>query len=68
MKREKEFPENMHKDPNNWRGLLYFNRKDPRLIVPKINDTDWALNFSSPYSWILIFAIVLIIVASQYLI
>ena len=33
---EKELLDRMHKDPGNWRGVFYFNRKDPRLIVPKI--------------------------------
>lgn len=67
MKREKEFLENMHKDPSNWKGTFYFNKKDPRLTVPKINGMGWTFNFASPYSWLLLIAVVLILIASHYL-
>lgn len=57
----------MSKNPNNWRGPFYFNRKDPRLIVPKLNPSmGWTFNFASPYTYLLIIAVVLIIVFSQY--
>jgi len=67
MKRKKEFLENMHKDPSNWKANFYFNRKDPRLTVPKINGLGWTLNFGSTYSWVFIIVVVLIIVVSHFL-
>jgi uncharacterized membrane protein len=61
-KLEKKFLDEMGKDPGNWKGPVYFNRKDPRLIVPKFDPAmGWTFNFASPYSTISI-AIVLIIV------
>ncbi len=69
MKRkiDKELLETMHKNPSNWRGVFYFNPKDPRLTVPKINSMGWTFNFASPYAYILVVLIIVIIVASQYL-
>jgi len=67
MKPDKQFLENMHKDPSNWRGMFYFNRKDPRLIVPKMTGLGVTFNFASPYSWLVIIAVVLILVAAHYL-
>ncbi len=32
---DKEILDSVSKSPNNWEGILYFNRKDPRVIVPK---------------------------------
>ena len=63
---DRQILDNMHKDPGNWRGVLYFNKKDPRLIVPKITQTGWTFNFASPWSYVLIVTVILIIVASQY--
>lgn len=57
----------MSKDLANWRGPFYFNRKDPRLVVPKYNPLlGSTFNFASPYSYITIIGIVLIIVAAKY--
>jgi len=67
MKIEKELLDTMHKNPSNWKGVFYFNRKDPRLTVPKLSGLGWTFNFASIYSWLLIIALVLIIVGSQYL-
>jgi len=67
MKHENDFLENMWKNPSNWKGPFYFNRKDPRLHVPKITGMGWTLNFASPYSWLFMIAVVLIIIASQFL-
>ena len=64
---DKEILDNMHKDPGNWRGVFYFNRKDPRLTVPKITSTGWTFNFASPWAYLLIILIVLIIIVAQYL-
>ena len=57
----------MSKNPNNWKGVLYVNRKDPRIIVPKINPLlGWTINFGNVYAYIVLIAIILIIAASQY--
>jgi uncharacterized membrane protein len=67
-KKSKGIPDSMSKNPNNWKGVFYFNRKDPRLIVPKFNPSmGWTLNFASPYSYITLTGIILIIIASKYL-
>jgi uncharacterized membrane protein len=31
-----QFLDTMSKDLGNWKGPFYFNRKDPRLLVPKL--------------------------------
>lgn len=68
IKLEKEILDTMSKNPGNWKGIFYFNRKDPRLIVPKINPSmGWTFNFASPYTYLFLIALVLIIIASQYL-
>lgn len=51
----------MLKDPQNWRGMFYFNRKDPRLMIKKDGPLkSWTFNFASPWS-IVAFAAVLVI-------
>jgi uncharacterized membrane protein len=56
----------MHKDPGNWKGPFYFNPKDPRLTVPKLyKSMGWTFNFASPYAYITLICIVLIIIASK---
>ena len=58
----------MDKDPNNWRGIFYFNKNDSRIIVPKINpQMGWTLNFANPYTYLLIAGIILLIIAANYL-
>lgn len=60
---EKEILNTMTKNLNNWKGPFYFNRSDARISVPKYNPSmGWTLNFASPYSYILMFAIALIII------
>lgn len=52
--------ERWRNDPENYRwGILYFNPKDPRIILPKrIKEMGWTLNFANPYSWLIIFSII----------
>jgi uncharacterized membrane protein len=65
---EKEILNRMSQDPNNWKGMFYFNRKDPRLIVPKfIPALGWTLNFASPYSYLFIIVLIVIIIATKFL-
>lgn len=57
----------MHKNPENWKGPIYFNRKDYRIIVPKRNPAmGWTLNFASPYAYISLAAIIIIAIGSKY--
>lgn len=66
-KHDKEILNAMRKNPNNWKGVFYFNRKDPRLTVPKLYPSmGWTLNFASPYSYLFLIALILIIIASTY--
>ncbi len=55
-----------HKDPSNWRGgIFYFNRRDPRVMVPKRNPTlGWTLNFGNPVSWLILASIAVLIAVS----
>jgi uncharacterized membrane protein len=62
-KPDKQFLDMMSKDPGNWKGPFYFNRKDPRLMVPKLHPSlGWTLNFASPHSYFAIAAIIAIII------
>jgi uncharacterized membrane protein len=66
---KKEITDRMQKNPDNWIGIFYFNRKDRRIIVPKITPlTGWTFNFASPYAYLLIAGLTAaIILASYYL-
>lgn len=64
----KEFLDSMAKNPANWRGLFYVNRRDPRLIVPKISPSfGWSFNFGNIYSYITILSILLLIIVFSYI-
>ncbi|WP_066631440.1 hypothetical protein [Labilibacter marinus] len=66
-KLETEVLNNMSKDAGNWYGPFYFNRKDPRLSVPKISPgLGNTLNFASPYAYLFMAGIALIIVAFKF--
>ena len=68
-KLDKEILDSTSKNPGNWKSIFYFNRNDYRLIVPKQNPMlGWTLNFSSPFTYITIIAIVLIVIAFTFLI
>jgi uncharacterized membrane protein len=64
---EDQQKDRMKTDPDNYKwGLFYFNRSDPRILVPKRNNMmGWTLNFASPYSYLFLVAIVLIAVAAD---
>ena len=53
----------MKNDPNNYKwGIIYYNPLDSRVFVPKRNKVmAWTLNFASPYSYMIILGIILII-------
>ncbi len=53
---------------DNWIGVLYINRKDSRVIVPKrISGMGWTLNFGNPYTDVVIIAIIAIVIVFNYL-
>lgn len=61
-KQKKQIAEFMSKDPATWRGPIYFNRKDPRIGVPKFNSAmGWTFNMANPYTY-LVLAIFIIII------
>jgi len=61
----KVFLNTMSNDPSNWKGVLYYNKRDPRLIVPKINPSSgWTLNFARPITYIILVIFIFIIVGS----
>lgn len=53
----------IQKNSDNWKwGVIYFNAKDKRTIVPKRNPSfGFTINFRSTYSWILITGIIAIV-------
>ena len=58
----------MSKDPGNWKGPFYFNRKDPRLSVPKQDQSlGFTLNFASPFAYLTILAIIIILIGFAFL-
>jgi len=61
---DKQFLDNMSKNEAYWKGPFYFNRKDPRIMVPKrISSLGWTINFASPYAYIFLVALAAIIIA-----
>jgi uncharacterized membrane protein len=67
-KLDKEILDSMSKNPGYWKGLLYFNRKDPGLIVPKLNPSmGWTFNFANPYVYLTLIGLILVIIFFQYL-
>jgi uncharacterized membrane protein len=46
----------MRQDPDNYKwGIIYFNHKDARIIVPKRNPyMGLTLNFANPYSYLIL--------------
>lgn len=61
-----EESESRNSDP--WIGLFYVNSSDKRVLVPKRTPgMGWTLNFGNPYAYILLIAIILIILITNYL-
>lgn len=56
---DNELLDRMSRDPGYWRGPFYFNRKDPRLSVPKMEPSlGWTLNFAHPVTYIVVIGII----------
>ena len=61
---DKELYNRMSKDLSYWKGPFYFNRKDPRIIVPKYNPLmGWTFNFANPSVYLLIVVVISLIIA-----
>ncbi len=59
---DRTYYDRMQQDLDNWKGPFYVNRKDPRLIVPKLNPSlGWTFNLGSRYSIIALILILAII-------
>jgi len=42
----------MDNDPQHWKFLIfYFNRDEPRLLVPKRSGLPFTINFARPTAW-----------------
>jgi uncharacterized membrane protein len=55
---DKQFLDTMSRNTNYWRGPFYFNRRDPRLLVPKLHPSmGWTLNFANTFSWVAVVAL-----------
>jgi uncharacterized membrane protein len=58
-------PELMKNDPAKWYGPFYFNRKDPRIMVPKINPAlGGTFNMANPYALFIVIVIIAAIVTT----
>lgn len=44
-------------------GLVYFNRSDPAVFVEKRMGIGWTLNCGNHWTWILVIAITVVVVA-----
>ena len=44
------------------RGLVYVNRNDPAMLVPKRFGIGWTLNMGNPWSWLAVAAMLLVVV------
>lgn len=52
-------------DDNSWiGGIIYFNKNDPSVFVPKRFSIGTTLNFASPYAWLFFGVIIAIVVVT----
>jgi len=58
-----EIKDKWHADPKNWKiGILYFNKEDRRIIVPKrINFLGWTANFAKPIVYVILIGVLCIL-------
>uniref|UniRef100_UPI003216572D DUF5808 domain-containing protein n=1 Tax=uncultured Draconibacterium sp. TaxID=1573823 RepID=UPI003216572D len=54
----------METNPEKYKlGLFYFDPKDSRIIVPKVNRyLGWTLNFAHPVSYVIIVAFIILLI------
>jgi len=64
---DSELLNEMHKNPNNWRGIFYYNHQDTRLVVPKrYPSLGWTFNFANPLSYILLIGLIAAMITISY--
>ncbi|GAO27741.1 DUF5808 domain-containing protein [Geofilum rubicundum] len=67
-RQDKQMLDAMRKNPDNWKGIFYYNRQDPRLVVPKLYPYfGYTLNFASGYVYVFLALLILIVLASEFL-
>ena len=65
---KKQNSELMNNDPAKWYGPFYFNKKDSRIIVPKLNASlGGTFNMANPYAILIIVVIIVSIVITSLL-
>jgi len=54
----------MKTNPENYKwGFIYFDPKDKRVILPKVNPSlGWTFNFGSPISYLVLVAFILLLI------
>lgn len=53
------YSKNESKNPKNYRGIFYFNKKDSRIIVPKWQSSrGWTINFGNPLAYVFIILLI----------
>lgn len=58
-----EVNNNILDDDKYWKGgIIYYNKDDPRIFVPKRNGFGYTLNFGNRWSYLILFIIILAIV------
>jgi uncharacterized membrane protein len=66
-KPDQQMLDQMSRNPAYWKGIFYVNKRDPRLIVPKLHPMmGWTVNFASPYAYVIIVFIIAFILASEF--
>lgn len=65
----KETLEEMRKNPDNWIwGVIYFNKKDPRVFLPKrIKGFGITINFAKPLSYVIVLLTIAFVVYWSFL-
>ncbi|MDA3930020.1 MAG: DUF5808 domain-containing protein [Prolixibacteraceae bacterium] len=49
-------------------GIFYFDKKDKRIIVPKVNKAfGWTINFARPQAYLVLLILILAVVLSNYI-
>jgi uncharacterized membrane protein len=49
-------------------GFLFYDPEDPRVIVPKrLKYFGWSLNFANPWTYVIIFGYILLMVFMRFL-
>lgn len=67
-KYSREMLNTMSRNPSNWKGVFYFNRKDPRIFVPKLNPAMGStVNFANPYTYLIIGGLILVLLILKHL-